>query len=67
MELMRRKLGIKPEGWMNIIAENGNMIAASIPLALKMAIDGGKIKRGDRVSLIGTSAGFSIGALALEY
>jgi 3-oxoacyl-[acyl-carrier-protein] synthase-3 len=43
------------------------MIAASIPLALKLAIDGGKIHRGDKVALIGTSAGFSIGALALEY
>lgn len=67
MELMRRKLGLEPEAWMNIISEYGNMIAASIPLALKLAVDQGRVKRGDRVSLIGTSAGFSIGALALEY
>jgi 3-oxoacyl-[acyl-carrier-protein] synthase III len=67
MEIMRRKLGVSEKGWMNIIAKYGNMIAASIPLALKLAIDEGKVKRGDKVSLIGTSAGFSIGALALEY
>ncbi len=67
MELMRRKLGVEPKNWMNIIANHGNMIAASIPLAFKLALDQGKIKRGDKVSLIGTSAGFSIGALALEY
>ncbi len=67
MELMRRKLGIVPESWVNIIGEYGNMIAASIPLGLKLAIDEGRIKRGDKVSLLGTSAGFSIGGLAFEY
>lgn len=67
LELIRRKLEIKPERFMNIVADYGNMIAASIPLALKIAIDTGRINRGDRVLLIGTSAGLSIGALAFQY
>lgn len=67
MELMRKKLEVQPESWMNIIADYGNMIAASIPLALSLAIDDGRIKRGDNVLLIGTSAGFSIGGLAFQY
>ncbi|MGE0615107.1 MAG: beta-ketoacyl-ACP synthase III [Bacteriovoracia bacterium] len=67
MELMRRRLGV-PEGkWMCIIQNHGNMIAASIPMALHLAISENRLKRGDKLLLIGTSAGFSIGGLALEY
>ena len=43
------------------------MLSASIPLALHEAITNKKIKRGDKILLIGTGAGFSIGALLLEY
>lgn len=67
MELLRRKLDIKPENFMSVISEYGNMIAASIPLALYKAIEEKRIERGDRVMLIGTSAGFSIGAVSFIY
>jgi 3-oxoacyl-[acyl-carrier-protein] synthase-3 len=67
MELMRRRLKIAEENWMSIIAEHGNMIAASIPLALHKAIEEKRIERGDKVLMIGTSAGFTIGGLAFEY
>jgi len=67
MALMRRKLEIEEDRWMDIIATRGNMIAASIPLALKTAIDEKRVRRGDRVLMMGTSAGFSIGAIAIEY
>ncbi len=45
----------------------GNCIAASIPLTLMDAIDAGEVKRGDTCFLIGTSAGFSIGAVLIKY
>ena len=45
----------------------GNCIAASIPLTLMDAIDSGEVKRGDVCLLIGTSAGFSIGAALIKY
>ncbi len=68
MELVRRKLGISKENYMDdILANHGNMIAASIPLALHTAIEEGRIKRGDQVLLLGTSAGMSLGAVLLEY
>jgi 3-oxoacyl-[acyl-carrier-protein] synthase-3 len=67
MELMRRNLGIAPERWMNILATHGNMIAASIPLALHCAIEQGRLRRGDRALLVGTSAGLSLGAVAIEF
>lgn len=67
MELVRRKLDLPSEKFMDILAENGNMIAASIPLALMTAIEEKRISRGDRVMLLGTSAGMSVGLLGFEY
>jgi 3-oxoacyl-[acyl-carrier-protein] synthase-3 len=49
------------------LATHGNCIAASIPLVLFDSVAKGEIKRGDTCLLIGTSAGFSIGALLLKY
>lgn len=67
MELVRRKLGIDRSKYMDILAKHGNMIAASIPLALSYAIEQNRIKRGDKVMLMGTSAGMSIGIVIFEY
>jgi 3-oxoacyl-[acyl-carrier-protein] synthase-3 len=67
MELVRRKLGIPTEKYMDILAQHGNMIAASIPLALHLALEQGRIRRGDKVMLLGTSAGMSLGMLVFEY
>jgi 3-oxoacyl-[acyl-carrier-protein] synthase-3 len=49
------------------LSKYGNCIAASIPLTLHDCIESGELKRGDVCLLSGTSAGFSIGAILLEY
>jgi 3-oxoacyl-[acyl-carrier-protein] synthase-3 len=49
------------------IENYGNCIAASIPLLLHDCIENGEVKRGDLCLLFGTSAGFSIGALAFIF
>lgn len=49
------------------IHERGNCIAASTPLALAEAIHHGRIKRNDRILLLGTGAGLSLSAIALIY
>jgi 3-oxoacyl-[acyl-carrier-protein] synthase-3 len=67
MELVRRKLGIPTEKYVDILKNHGNMIAASIPLALHYAIESGRIVRGNKVMLMGTSAGLSIGSVIIEY
>lgn len=67
MKLIRKKLGVKEEKFMTIFEDYGNMIASSIPLAFHIAIQQGKIHRGDKVLLLGTSAGLSIGGILLEY
>ncbi|MDR0762364.1 MAG: hypothetical protein LBF13_04875 [Campylobacteraceae bacterium] len=67
MKLIQSKLNIPEEKMMYIIQNYGNNVAASIPLALKIAIDEGKVKRGDKIMLLGTSAGLSVGVMILEY
>ena len=52
---------------MNIISKYGNCVSASIPLALSMAIEENKIKRGDIIMMIGTGAGLSVAALLIKF
>ncbi|MGE7111465.1 beta-ketoacyl-ACP synthase III [Lysinibacillus sp. NPDC047702] len=67
MRILRNKLGIEEAKFMNIIHNHGNTIASSIPIALHEAIVQNKIQRGNKIMLIGTSAGLSIGGVVFEY
>ncbi|TVY02034.1 beta-ketoacyl-ACP synthase III [Cohnella terricola] len=67
IRLMRKKLGIAEEQLVYITPDHGNTIAASIPMGLHEAIRTGRIARGDRVLLIGTAAGLTLGGLILDY
>ena len=49
------------------LTEFGNCVAASMPMALDQAARAGRLRRGDRVLLLGTAAGLSIGGTALIY
>ncbi|WP_077298596.1 3-oxoacyl-[acyl-carrier-protein] synthase III C-terminal domain-containing protein [Virgibacillus pantothenticus] len=49
------------------VKTHGNCIAASIPMLLHDLIQEEKVQRGDSILLFGTSAGFSLGGLALTY
>ena len=51
----------------NMISEYGNMIAASIPFVFAYSIENNLIKRNDKVMLLGTAAGITIGLMVLEY
>lgn len=61
------RYGCPPERTVNIVAEYGNCIAASIPMALAVADAEGRIRRGDRVLLIGTGAGLSVAGAVLRW
>jgi 3-oxoacyl-[acyl-carrier-protein] synthase III len=67
IELIGKQLRIPKEKLMVIIQDHGNNIAASIPLALHIAISEKRLQRGQRVLMLGTSAGFSIGGMVLDY
>ncbi|MCT0017726.1 3-oxoacyl-ACP synthase [Lactococcus lactis subsp. lactis] len=65
--LVMKKLGIEKDKYIDIVSEYGNMVSASVPFALHYAIQKERIKRGDKVLLIGTAAGLTTNALLLEY
>ncbi len=63
---MQKTLGMSDERFVNVFREHGNQIAASIPLALHMALADGRIAPGDNLLFIGTSAGMSFGASLIQ-
>lgn len=67
MGIIQKKLNIKSEKMINIVEDYGNMIAASIPFALHHTIKSGRLCRGNRLLLLGTSAGISVGGMILDY
>lgn len=67
LKLLTTRFGFHPERVFNHIHERGNCISASIPLALTEAVEAGRVKRGDKVLLLGTGAGLSVGGLAFTF
>jgi len=45
----------------------GNTTAATIPLAMRTALDEGRLKKGDLVLLASVGAGFTVGATLLQW
>ena len=62
-----RKLGIAPEKVVTTVDKHGNTSAASIPLALTVAVADGRIKRGDLVMLEAMGGGFTWGSTLLRW
>jgi 3-oxoacyl-[acyl-carrier-protein] synthase III len=62
-----QKLGIAPEKIVLTVDRHGNTSAASIPLALSVAVNDGRIKRGDLVLLEAMGGGFTWGAVLLRW
>ncbi len=62
-----QKLGIAPEKIVLTVDQHGNTSAASIPLALSVAVNDGRIKPGDLVLLEAMGGGFTWGAALLRW
>jgi 3-oxoacyl-[acyl-carrier-protein] synthase-3 len=58
-----RKLGMEPEKMVVTVDQHGNTSAASIPLALDVAVRDGRVKKGDVVMMEGVGGGFTWGAV----
>ena len=67
IELLSARLGFRTDQLFVNLPERGNCVAASIPLALAEAAHSGWLVRGNRVLLLGTGAGLTLGAVALTY
>ncbi len=62
-----RKFGIAPEKVVTTVDRHGNTSAASIPLALAVAVADGRIKPGDLLLLEAMGGGFTWGAALLRW
>jgi 3-oxoacyl-[acyl-carrier-protein] synthase-3 len=62
-----RKLGLPESKVVVTVGEHGNTSAASVPLALDVAVRDGRIRRGQHVLLQGVGGGFTWGSVLLRF
>jgi 3-oxoacyl-[acyl-carrier-protein] synthase-3 len=67
MQSTARKLKLSMDKVIVTVADHGNTSAASIPLALDVAVRDRRIMRGDTVMLEGVGGGFTWGAVLLDF
>jgi 3-oxoacyl-[acyl-carrier-protein] synthase-3 len=67
LDATAKKLGLPPERMVVTVDQHANTSAASVPLALDVAIRDGRIKRGDLLVLEAMGGGFTWGAAIIRY
>ena len=67
IEATARQLGLPMERVVITIDDHGNTSAASVPLALDVAVRDGRIKRGDKLLLEAFGGGFTWGSALIRY
>jgi 3-oxoacyl-[acyl-carrier-protein] synthase-3 len=67
LKSLKRKCKIPDSKFFVFLEEVGNTVSCSIPIALYHAELEGKLKRGNRVMLLGFGVGYSWGGTILEY
>ena len=67
LDATARKLGLPVERVVITVDEHANTSAASVPLALDVAVRDGRIKRGDLIVLEAMGGGFTWGAAVARY
>jgi len=67
IEATAAKLDIPEDRVVVTIAEHGNTSAASVPLALDVAVRDGRVKRGDKILLEAFGGGFTWGSALIKY
>ena len=67
IEAAQHRMGLPDSKVIKNIREYGNTTAATIPLALKTALDEGKLAPGNRVLLAAVGAGFTVGTVLLKW
>jgi 3-oxoacyl-[acyl-carrier-protein] synthase-3 len=67
MQSTAKKLKLPMEKVIVTVDQHGNTSAASIPLAIDVAVRSGKLRRGDTVMLEGVGGGFTWGAVLFDF
>jgi 3-oxoacyl-[acyl-carrier-protein] synthase III len=67
MDATMRKLGLPLQRMVSTVAKHANTSAASIPLALDVAVRDGRIRAGQHVMLAGVGGGFTWGSVLIRW
>ena len=67
MDATMKKLGLPMERMVSTVAKHANTSAASIPLALDVAVRDGRIRPGQHVMLAGVGGGFTWGSVLIRW
>ena len=67
LDSLRDKIGIPDEKFYVNMEDKGNTVSATIPIAMKDALDEGRIRRGDRLMLLGFGVGYSWAGCIVEW
>ena len=67
LDATARKLGLSPDRVVVTVDQHANTSAASVPLALDVAVKDGRIKRGDLLVLEAMGGGFTWGASVVRF
>jgi 3-oxoacyl-[acyl-carrier-protein] synthase III len=67
LEHLRKKLGVPTEKFFVALAESGNTVSSTIPIALATAVSEGRLTKGMRVMLLGFGVGLSWGGLVVTW
>jgi len=67
LSAVAKRLKLRPEQVVSTVARHANTSAASVPLAMNVAVKDGRIKKGDLVMLEAFGGGFTWGAALLRY
>jgi 3-oxoacyl-[acyl-carrier-protein] synthase-3 len=67
MDATAKRLGLSGERVISTVDAHANTSAASIPLALDVAVRDGRIRRGDHLMLLGVGGGFTWGSVFVRW
>ena len=67
MDATAKRLGLSHERVISTVDAHANTSAASIPLALDVAVRDGRIRRGQQLMLLGVGGGFTWGAVFIRW
>lgn len=67
LQAAARRLGMSMDKFIVTVDKHGNTSAASVPLALDLAVRDGRIRPGNKVLLEGVGGGFTWGAVLVEF
>jgi 3-oxoacyl-[acyl-carrier-protein] synthase III len=65
--IVRKRIGVDKERYYGTHTRFGNTVSASVPLGMSLAIEEGRLNRGDQVLVIVGSAGISVAMAAFTF